>query len=103
MQCDAIENNKKKLITSQLINLWKQIPKYTVNFSRWYPDFLILIAKFPLKHLGVDTVDVYYVFLFWLLIIMIWWVFGFGRIFSGAINTEPFMGNFDLFHFNIRL
>ena len=68
-----------------------------------YLDFLVLIAKFPLKHyFGVDTVDVYYVFLFWLLIIMTWWVAGFGRIFSGAINTEPFMGrNFDLKQFNI--
>ena len=67
-----------------------------------YLDFLVLISKFPLKHyFGVDTVDVYYVFLFWLLVIMIWWVFGFGRIFSGAINTEPFMGNFDLILFNI--
>ena len=62
-----------------------------------YLDFLVLLSKFPLKrYFSVDTVDVYYVFLFWLLVIMIWWIFGFGRIFSGAIDTEPFMGNFDL-------
>ena len=57
-----------------------------------YLDFLILLSKEPLKrHCSVNTNFVYYVFLAFLVIIMIWWIFGFGRIFSGAMDKDPVM------------
>ena len=57
-----------------------------------YVDYLILISKEQLKrHFSVNANFVYYVFLGFLVIIMIWWIFGFGRIFSGAMNTDPVM------------
>merc|ERR1719471_261742 len=73
-------------------------------FSAWllvggvlcYLDFLILLSKWPLKkYCGINSTYVYYVFLFWLAIILLWWVFGFGRIFSGAMNQEPIMSDDD--------
>ena len=57
-----------------------------------YVDFLILLSKEPLKrNCNVNTNFVYYVFLGFLVIIMVWWIFGFGRIFSGVMNKDPVM------------
>ena len=59
-----------------------------------YVDYLILISKWPLKKFfEVNTTYIYQVFLAFLVIIMIWWVFGFGRIFSGAMNEDPVMSD----------
>lgn len=59
-----------------------------------YVDYLILLSKWPLKtYCEVNTTYIYYVFLGFLSIIMIWWVFGFGRIFSGAMDNDPVMSD----------
>ena len=57
-----------------------------------YIDFFILMSKEPLKrHCHVNTNFVYATFLGFLVIIMIWWVLGFGRIFSGMMDQDPLM------------
>eukprot|EP00092_Neocalanus_flemingeri_P002633 GFUD01002820.1.p1 GENE.GFUD01002820.1~~GFUD01002820.1.p1 ORF type:complete len:173 (+),score=13.58 GFUD01002820.1:265-783(+) len=55
-----------------------------------YIDLLILIVAKALKTPENQAIP-YLAFFGILLIILIWWVFGFGRIFSGAMNREPVM------------
>ena len=58
----------------------------------WYITILILIVKIYMDVSDSCNYQCHYLVLIgFLSLIIIWWIFGFGRVYSGAMNRDPVM------------